>query len=116
MESRRLADELERHQQRLREMIQENSRKLHEEKLQVEKKYRQEIDNLNSEMSHDYDMLTKIKLDLERQKRIEAELRREIQLKVSIIEDLRSETQIKISKPPKVLYCLENFKSSTSVS
>ena len=104
MESRRLKDELDRHQQRVREMIQENSRKLHEEKLQVEKKYRQEIDDLNNEMSQDYDTFTKTKLDLERQKRVEAELRREIQLKMGIIDDLRVEMQIKISKTIKILF------------
>jgi len=98
LERRRLKEDLERNQERIRDLIQENSHKLNQEKVQVEKKYRQEIDHLNNEMSQEYETLTKAKLDLERQKRVEAELRRELSLKANLLEDVRTEMQTKISK------------------
>ncbi|XP_021963842.2 serologically defined colon cancer antigen 8 homolog isoform X3 [Folsomia candida] len=97
METRRLKEELDRHQQRIRDMIQDHSRRLHDEKLQVEKKYKQELDQLNNEMNIELDCLTKARLDLERQKRLETDLRRELQQKMCTIEDIRQEMQIKIS-------------------
>jgi len=97
MDTRRLKEELDRYQQRIREMIQDHSRRLHEETLQVEKKYKQELDHLNNEMNLEMDSLTKARLDLERQRRVEADLKRELQQKVCTIEDLRQEMQMKMS-------------------
>jgi len=104
METKRLKDEVERYQIKLKDMIQENSKKIHEEKMMVERKYRQELDHLNNEMSQEIDTLTRTRLDLERQKRIELDLRREIQQKSASIEDMRQEMQIKFSKF-RVLFC-----------
>lgn len=71
--------------------------RLHDEKLQVEKKYKQELDQLNNEMNIELDSLTKARLDLERQKRLETDLRRELAQKMCTIEDIRQEMQLKIS-------------------
>lgn len=103
MEAGRLKEELDRYQKRVREMIQDHTRKLHEEKLQVERKYRQELDHLNNEMTQELDSLTKAKIDLERQKRVEMELRRENEMKQATIEDIRQEMQIKMGHLQKEL-------------
>lgn len=103
MEASRLKEELDRYQKRVREMIQDHTRKLHEEKLQVERKYRQELDHLNNEMTQELDALTKAKIDLERQKRVEMDLRRENEMKQATIEDIRQEMQIKIGHLQKEL-------------
>lgn len=103
METSRLKEELDRYQKRIREMIQDHTRKLHEEKLQVERKYRQELDHLNSEMTQELDSLTKARIDLERQKRVETDLRRELEQKQATLEDLRREMQIKMGHLQKEL-------------
>ncbi|CAL8110718.1 unnamed protein product [Orchesella dallaii] len=103
METGRLKEELDRYQKRVREMIQDHTRKLHEEKLQVERKYRQELDHLSSEMTQELDSLTRARIDLERQKRVETDLRRELEQKHATIEDLRQEMQIKMGHLQKEL-------------
>lgn len=103
METGRLKDELDRYQKRIREMIQDHTRKLHEEKLQVERKYRQELDHLNNEMTQELDALTKARIDLERQKRLEIDLRRDVEQRQSALEDMRQEMQIKMGHLQKEL-------------
>lgn len=98
LETKRLKDELDRQQQRLREFITENCKKIQEEKMQVELKYRQEIEMLNSNINVEMDSLTRTRLELERMKRIELELKRELQLKTQTMEDLRQENLIRLGK------------------
>ncbi|ODM99517.1 Serologically defined colon cancer antigen 8 [Orchesella cincta] len=112
METGRLKEELDRYQKRVREMIQDHTRKLHEEKLQVERKYRQELDHLSSEMTQELDALTRSRIDLERQKRLETDLRRELEQKQAAVEDIRQEMQIKIGHLQKELSHALSQKSS----
>ncbi|CAG7728231.1 unnamed protein product [Allacma fusca] len=95
-EIRRLKEDLERHQRRVAELISENDRRVQDEKANLEHKFRQEIEILNSSINSEVDSLARAKLELERLKRSELELKRQVQMKSQTMDDLRQENVIRM--------------------
>ncbi|XP_055307899.1 serologically defined colon cancer antigen 8 homolog, partial [Sitodiplosis mosellana] len=95
MEIRRLRDELERQHARVREMQHEMTKKIAEERSSVERRYNYQVDQLGGDLSNQWETASRLQLELERQKRAEADYRRDLAQKNSQIEDLRSEIKQK---------------------
>lgn len=98
IEIRRLRDELERQHARVREMQHEMSKKIDEERSLAEKRYSYQVHQVNQlggDLSDQWEAASRLKLELERQKRTEADYRRDLAQKYSQIEDLRSELKQK---------------------
>lgn len=87
IEIRRLRDELDRQHARVREM----SKKIAEERSLAERRYNYQVDQLGGDLSSQWEIASRLQLELERQKRTEADYRRDLAQKNSQIEDLRSE-------------------------
>lgn len=94
-EIRRLKDELERQHTRTREIQHEMSKKLAEERSLAERRYNYQVDQLGGDLSSQWETATRLQLELERQKRVESDYRRDLQQKNSQIEDLRNELKQK---------------------
>lgn len=95
IEIRRLREELERQHARVREMQHEMSKKIAEERSLAERRYNYQVDQLGGDLSSQWETASRLQLELERQKRIEADYRRDLAQKNSQIEDLRSEIKQK---------------------
>ncbi|XP_077283038.1 serologically defined colon cancer antigen 8 homolog isoform X2 [Arctopsyche grandis] len=97
MEIRRLKEELERQQARVRELLGEQTRRVMEERSAIERRYCSQVEQLTSDLTTHWDSATKLQMELERQKREESELKRELVQKNSQIEDLKLELKNKIA-------------------
>ncbi|KAK7869113.1 hypothetical protein R5R35_006583 [Gryllus longicercus] len=97
LEVRRLKDELERQHEKLRDLLQEQGRRVQDERTQAERRYAQQVEQLTCDLSAQWDTAGKLQLELEKQRRTESELRRELQQKSAIIEELKKELQTKIA-------------------
>lgn len=95
IEIRRLREELERQHARVREMQHEMAKKIAEERSLAERRYNYQVDQLGGDLSTQWETASRLHIELERQKRIEADYRRDLQQKNSQIEDLRSELKQK---------------------
>lgn len=95
IEIRRLRDELERQHARVREMQHEMAKKIAEERSLAERRYNFQVDQLGGDLSSQWETASRLQLELERQKRIEADYRRDLAQKNSQIEDLRTEIKQK---------------------
>lgn len=95
IEIRRLRDEVERQHSRVREMQHEMTKKIAEERSIAERRYNYQVDQLGGDLSSQWETATRLQLELERQKRAEADYRRDLAQKNSQIEDLRSEIKNK---------------------
>lgn len=95
IEIRRLRDELERQHTRVREMQHEMTKKIAEERSMAERRYNYQVDQLGGDLSSQWEIASRLQLELERQKRVEADYRRDLAQKNSQIEDLRSELKQK---------------------
>lgn len=95
IEVRRLRDELERQHIRVREMQHEMTKKIAEERSIAEQRYNYQVDQLGGDLSNQWETASRLQLELQRQKRAEADYRRDLALKNSQIEDLRSEMKQK---------------------
>lgn len=103
LEIRRLKDELDRLHGKLREAVAEQGRRAADERAGVERRYQQQIEQLQSDLTSQWDSAGRLQLDLEKQRRIEAELRREIANKNATLDEMAKETQAKIgTNPPPV--------------
>ncbi|XP_049773860.1 serologically defined colon cancer antigen 8 homolog isoform X1 [Schistocerca cancellata] len=97
MEVRRLKEELDRQHEKLRDLLQEQGRKVQEERAAAERRYAQQVEQLSSDLAMQWDAVGKLQLELERERRIEADLRRELQQKNCTIEELKKELHTKIA-------------------
>lgn len=96
LEVRRLKDELDRQHEKMRELLQEQGRKVQDERMQLERRYTQQMEQLNTDLTCQWDSSSKLQLELEKQRRVEVDLRRDLQQKTVTIEELKKELQNKI--------------------
>lgn len=97
IEIRRLRDELDRQHARVREMQHEMAKKISEERSLAERRYNYQVDQLGGDLSNQWETSSRLQLELERQKRAEADYRRDLAQKNSQIEEMRSEMKQKTS-------------------
>lgn len=96
MEVRRLKDELDRLHLKLREAIAEQGRRATEERNAVERRCQTQVEQLQAELSAQWDTTSRLQLEVDKQRRVEAELRRELVNKNAHLDDLAKESQSKI--------------------
>ncbi|CAB3370974.1 Hypothetical predicted protein [Cloeon dipterum] len=96
MEVRRLKDELDRLHQKLREAIAEQGRRASEERSAVERRYQSQVEQLQAELTSQWDTTSRLQLEVEKLRRTDAELRRDLANKNATLDDLAKETQSKI--------------------
>lgn len=95
IEIRRLRDELDRQHARVREMQHEMAKKIAEERQLAERRYNYQVDQLGGDLSNQWETASRLQLEVERQKRVETDYRRDLAQKNSQIEDLRCEIKQK---------------------
>lgn len=117
LEIRRLKDELERQHSKLREAIAdqviysyfqikifinflmlEKGRRIADERSTAERRYTQQIEQLQAELGVQWESTNKMQLELDKQRRENADLRREVAQKQALIDELKKDMQSKISK------------------
>ncbi|XP_052858554.1 serologically defined colon cancer antigen 8 homolog isoform X5 [Drosophila gunungcola] len=91
LEVRHLRDELDRQHERVRELQHEMARRLAEERASAERRYNSQVDQLGGDLSCQWEQVAKLQLDLERQKRYETDLKRDVASRNSQIEELKME-------------------------
>ncbi|KAF4523449.1 hypothetical protein B566_EDAN010382 [Ephemera danica] len=96
LEVRRLKEELDRLHARLREAVAEQGRRAAEERASVERRYQQQLEQLQSDLASQWDASGRLQLELEKQRRTEAELRRDLACKSATLDEMAKETQAKI--------------------
>ncbi|XP_048525300.1 serologically defined colon cancer antigen 8 homolog isoform X3 [Dendroctonus ponderosae] len=96
LEIRRLKDELERQHSKLRDSIAEQGRRIADERSAVERRYTQQIEQLTTEVGVQWETTNKLQLELDKQRREGADLRRECVQKQALIDELKKEMQNKI--------------------
>ncbi|KAI4472110.1 serologically defined colon cancer antigen 8 [Holotrichia oblita] len=101
-EIRRLKDELERQHGKLRDAINEQSRRIADERSAVERRYSQQIEQLTAELGIQWEQTNKLQLELDKQRRENGDLRRELAQKQAHIDDLKKDMNSKISKVPAI--------------
>lgn len=69
-----------------------------DERAAVERRYTQQIEQLTAELGVQWETTNKMQLDLDKQRRENADLRREVAQKQSLIDELKKDMQNKISK------------------
>ncbi|XP_017770211.1 PREDICTED: serologically defined colon cancer antigen 8 homolog isoform X2 [Nicrophorus vespilloides] len=95
-EIRRLKDELERQHSKLRESINDQNRRIADERSAVERRYTQQIEQLTSELGVHWEQNGKLQLELDKQRRESTDSRRELAQKQALIDELKKEMQNKI--------------------
>ncbi|CAB3247045.1 unnamed protein product [Arctia plantaginis] len=96
-ELRRLKDELAKERSKVRELAGEGARRAIQERSAAEQRYNAHFDELQHDLAAQYDNVAKLQMDLERQRREENELKREISMKNAAIDELKMELKNKIS-------------------
>ncbi|XP_034938250.1 serologically defined colon cancer antigen 8 homolog isoform X2 [Chelonus insularis] len=96
-EIRRLKDELERQRDKIREATQDTSRRLAEERHQVERRYSQQVEQLTADIATHWDAASKSQLEIDKQRREIADLKRELNQKQAMNDDLKKEMLLKTS-------------------
>ncbi|CAG9572941.1 unnamed protein product [Danaus chrysippus] len=94
-EIRRLKDELSSERVKSRSLAGEGARRAVAERSAAEQRYHQHCDELQRDLAVQYDYVAKLQLDLERQRREENDLKREISMKNTAIEELKMELKNK---------------------
>ncbi|XP_031839201.1 serologically defined colon cancer antigen 8 homolog isoform X2 [Nomia melanderi] len=97
IEIKRLKEELDRQHGKFREATQEASKRIAEERQQIERRYSQQVEQLSADIASHWDAANKSQLESEKQRRELTELRREVSQKQTFIDDLKKELQNKIS-------------------
>uniref|UniRef100_A0A182WE48 Uncharacterized protein n=1 Tax=Anopheles minimus TaxID=112268 RepID=A0A182WE48_9DIPT len=95
IEIRRLKDELERQHERVREVQHEMAKRIADERASAERRYTYHVDQLGGDLSSQWEHATKLQLEVERQKRIESDYKRELNQKNSQIDELKMELKNK---------------------
>ncbi|KAH8307539.1 hypothetical protein KR044_000764, partial [Drosophila immigrans] len=91
LEVRHLRDELDRQHERVRELQHEMARRLADERASAERRYNTQVDQLGGDLSSQWEQVTKLQLEVERQKRYETDLKRDVTNRNSQIEELKLE-------------------------
>lgn len=91
LEVKHLRDELDRQHERVRELQHDMARRLAEERASAERRYNNQFDQMGGDLNHQWDNVTKLQLEVERQKRYESDLKRELANRNGQIEDLKME-------------------------
>lgn len=94
-EIRRLREELVRQHTQAREVKYEMTKKIAEERSLVERRYNLQVDQLSGDLNSQLEISSRLQIELECQKRIEADYRLDLQQKNLQIEDLRAELKQK---------------------
>ncbi|XP_026324557.1 serologically defined colon cancer antigen 8 homolog isoform X1 [Hyposmocoma kahamanoa] len=97
VEIRRLKDELAKERSKIRELTGEGARRAIQERSAAEQRYNAHFDELQHDLAVQYDNVAKLQLELERQRREENDLKRELSMKNSAIEELKMELKNKTS-------------------
>ncbi|KAJ0170514.1 hypothetical protein K1T71_013885 [Dendrolimus kikuchii] len=96
-EIRRLKDDLAKERNKIRELAGEGARRAIQERSAAEQRYNAHFDELQHDLAAQYDNVAKLQLDLERQRREENDLKRELSMKNAAIEELKMELKNKTS-------------------
>ncbi|XP_030374628.1 serologically defined colon cancer antigen 8 homolog [Scaptodrosophila lebanonensis] len=91
LEVRHLRDELDRQHERVRELQHEMARRIAEERASAERRYNNQVDQLGGDLSSQWEQVAKLQLEIERQKRYETDLKRDVANRNSQIEELKME-------------------------
>ncbi|XP_037294185.1 serologically defined colon cancer antigen 8 homolog isoform X2 [Manduca sexta] len=94
-EVRRLKDDLAKERSKVRELAGEGARRAIQERSAAEQRYNAHFDELQHDLAAQYDNVSKLQLDLERQRREENDLKRELSMKNSAIDELKMELKNK---------------------
>lgn len=95
LEIRRLKEELERQHERVREIQHEMARKIAEERSIAERRYNYQVDQLGGDLTCQWEQSSKLQMELERQRRVESDFKRDSAQKIGQIEELKSEMKSK---------------------
>lgn len=98
LEVYRLKSELEMQHDKLLEVLSEQTRKVADERSQAERRYQQHIERLNSELTMQRDAVSKLHMEIEKYKRIEEDLKRDLNAKNMTIENVKKELSNKIGR------------------
>ncbi|XP_048488293.1 serologically defined colon cancer antigen 8 homolog [Plutella xylostella] len=96
-EVRRLKEDLAKERVRVRELCSESARRAVHERSAAEQRYTAHFDDLSHDLAAQYDNVAKLQLELERQRRDDNDLKREISMKTAVIEELKMELKNKTS-------------------
>lgn len=95
---KRLKEELERQHARVREVQHEMAKKVAEERAIAERRYNYQVDQLGGDLSSQWEVASRLQLEVERQKRMENDFRRELAQKNAQIDELKSELKAKTGR------------------
>lgn len=95
MEIRRLKEELDRQHERVRELQHEMARRISEERAVAERRYNYQVDQLGGDLTNQWEQSSKLQLDLERFRRLESDLKRDLGQKASQIDELKNDMKTK---------------------
>ncbi|XP_055692676.1 plectin isoform X6 [Lutzomyia longipalpis] len=95
IEIRRLKDELERQHERVREIQNEMARRISDERTNAERRYNYQVDQLGGDLTSQWETASKLQLELERQKRMETDCKRDLMQKNVQIDELKAEIKNK---------------------
>lgn len=112
MEIRRLKEELDRQHERVRELQQEMARRISEERAVAERRYNYQVDQLGGDLTNQWETSSKLQLDLERYRRLETDLKRELAQKASQIDELKTDIKAKTANQMSDLAQLNAEKQS----
>lgn len=91
LEVKHLRDELDRQHERVRELQHEMARRVAEERATAERRYNNQVDQLGGDLSNQWEQVAKLQLELERQKRYENDVKRDLGNRSAQIEELKME-------------------------
>ncbi|KAJ2943096.1 hypothetical protein O0L34_g18787 [Tuta absoluta] len=94
-EVRRLKEDLAKERGKLRELAGEGTRRALQERSAAEQRYNAHFDELQHDLAAQYDNVSKLQLELERQRREENDLKRELSMKNAAVEELKMELKNK---------------------
>ncbi|CAH0687294.1 unnamed protein product [Chilo suppressalis] len=95
VEIRRLKDDLAKERSKVRELAGEGARRAIQERSAAEQRYNAHFDELQHDLAAQYDNVAKMQLEMERQRREENDLKRELSMKNSAVEELKMELKNK---------------------
>lgn len=86
---------MERQHERVRECQHEMAKRVAEERSSADRRYTFQVDQLGGDLNSQWEQSSKLQLELERQKRIESDFKRELAQKSNQIDELRTEVKMK---------------------
>ncbi|CAB0035907.1 unnamed protein product [Trichogramma brassicae] len=98
LEVKRLRDELERRQDKLREALHETNRRCIEEKKLAERKFSQQMEQLSADMASHWEAASKSHLESEKQRWDIAELKKQLIQKAALVDELKADFFNKTAK------------------